>query len=64
MKHFFVFTVSEVSGNDEEENTGGAKQFKSQRWEMETMPTIAVARFLLYAIISSGSQDYGTLPLN
>lgn len=58
MKHFFDFTVSE-----EEENIGGAKQFRSQWWEMETMSTVAVARFLLCAIISKGPQAYGTLLL-
>lgn len=59
VKHFFEFTVSEILGNDEEENTGGAKQFKSQWRETETMPTTAAARFLLSVIISWGSQAYG-----
>lgn len=59
VKYFFEFTVSAISGNDEEENTGEAKQFKLQWQETETMPTAASARFLLSVIISRGPQAYG-----
>lgn len=59
VKHFFECTVSAISGNDEEENTGGAKKFKLQLWETETTHTAAAARFLLSAIISRGPKGYG-----
>ena len=59
VKYFFEFIVSEISGNDEEENTVGAKKFILQWWKTGTMPTAAAARFLLSTIISWGPQSYG-----